>query len=404
MQVLRDVQAIALVFSRAIKRRITKKKLERALSLQQPLPPQHFKAAVYFADSPVNIYQMRQWYAPMEELNKENPVVIITRNPSGTLELLQETSLPVAFFRTIAEVEAFLEEQQIAAVFYVNQNTRNFQMMRFRKPAHVFISHGESDKDYMASNQIKSYDKIFIAGQAARDRINRLVLDYRSDDHLVEIGRPQVDVTYEAPQLPVDDRINVLYAPTWEGDRPSMEYSSLQSHGLEMIQKFVESGRHRVIYRPHPRTGAFSPEFRKASHDVIVQILNDANAKDPAAQHMVDTETGFGWHLQYADACICDISAVAFDWLATGKPMFLTEPASITAEVDRNGLPGMIETLKSSQSAEIIALLDAEIANGTPESYSRIAKHYFGDVTPGASMAKWLGAANQLISSRTSKW
>ena len=56
-------------------------------------------------------------------------------------------------------------------VFYVNQNQQNFPAMRFADPAHVFICHGESDKDYMSSNQLKAYDRVFVAGTAARERI-----------------------------------------------------------------------------------------------------------------------------------------------------------------------------------------------------------------------------------------
>jgi len=401
---IKDVRLASSSFAQLVQRQLGTRKLRQAIAARGPLPSGKYRAAVYFADGPVNIYQMRQWYAPMQELNRNQPVVVLTRTPAAASMLLDEAGLDIAYFRSIAEIEEFLEQQKIAVVFYVNQNIRNFQMMRFRDPAHVFISHGESDKDYMASNQLKAYDRVFIAGQAARDRIAKLVLEYDAEAHLVEIGRPQVDVTYEAPNLPSDERTVVLYAPTWEGDRPSMEYSSLLSHGLTMIDRLIETGKHRVIYRPHPRTGAFDPTFRKATHDVIVGKLNAANEKDPSAQHLVDTKTGFGWHLKHADVCICDISAVAFDWLATGKPLFLTEPASTAAEVDLDGLPGMIDMLKAADSSNIVNLVDSALTERAPENYAKIARHYFGDVTPGASMEKWLHGATDLIESRTALW
>ena len=43
-------------------------------------------------------------------------------------------------------------------------------------------------------------------------------------------------------------------------------------------------------------------------------------------RHLIDRE-GYGWQWDFADACITDISAVAYDWLATGKPLVITEPA-----------------------------------------------------------------------------
>ena len=43
-------------------------------------------------------------------------------------------------------------------------------------------------------------------------------------------------------------------------------------------------------------------------------------------RHLVDSG-GYGWQWDFADACITDVSAVAYDWLATGKPLLITEPA-----------------------------------------------------------------------------
>ena len=40
---------------------------------------------VYFADGAVNMYQMRQWYAPLRELAKTWPVVVLSRNARGAL-------------------------------------------------------------------------------------------------------------------------------------------------------------------------------------------------------------------------------------------------------------------------------------------------------------------------------
>jgi hypothetical protein len=143
----------------------------RALVEQRgPLPTQHFRVGVYFADSDVNIYQMRQWYAPLRELSKTHPVVVLARNPAGAKLLMEESGLEVAFVQKVTEIEEFLETQPLDVVLYVNQNTRNFQMMRYGRRWHVFINHGESDKMYMVSNQYKSYDYAFIAGDAARER------------------------------------------------------------------------------------------------------------------------------------------------------------------------------------------------------------------------------------------
>lgn len=126
---------------------------------------------------------------------------------------------------------------------YVNQNTRNFQMMRSNTMLHVFISHGESDKSYMVSGQTKTYDYSFIAGEAAADRLAAHLINFDVAAKTIRIGRPQLDTppATTGPALPEDDRTVVLYAPTTEGDRPSMRYSSLASHGVAMMQALLAS-------------------------------------------------------------------------------------------------------------------------------------------------------------------
>ena len=399
MPVLRDLST----FSGIVRETLARRRAQVAWDAHRratPAPsPRSIEAAVYFADAPVNLYQLRQWYEPLRRLAEEHPTVVLTRDIVTAATLATDSPLPVVNLMTLAEIESWMALQRVQLVFYVNQNTRNFQMMRFRDPAHVFISHGESDKDYMASNQLKAYDHTFIAGQAAYERIGKRLVDFDVDKHLVRVGRPQVDVEYEGPTLPDDGRTVILYAPTWEGDRPSMTYSSLGSHAGPMLDALLATGRHRVIYRPHPRTGAFDPAF-KTLHAAVVSRLEAANAADPSAQHVVDTDSPFGWHLAAADVCVCDISAVAFDWLATGKPLLLTEPASPGAEVDHDGLAGLVETYKAADAPRIIDAIASFSSAETRASFGPIVERYFGDVTPGASMRRFLDASARIIESR----
>ena len=79
-----------------------------------------------------------------------------------------------------------------------------------------------------------------------------------------------------------------------------------------------------MIYRPHPRTGRASDEHARADKIIRSRL---ASAGD---RHLVD-EGEYGWQWAFADACVTDISAVAYDWLATGKPLVITEPENRAA-------------------------------------------------------------------------
>ena len=117
------------------------------------LPEDHFETLVYYADGPVNLYQLRQWYEPLKVLDAEAPAVIVCRSVTAALELLKESPLPVVYASRVEDLENLVDRQRFSMALYVNQNTRNFQMMRSNTMLHVFISHGESDKSYMVSGQ-----------------------------------------------------------------------------------------------------------------------------------------------------------------------------------------------------------------------------------------------------------
>ena len=190
---------------------------------------------------------------------------------------------------------------------------------------HIQIGHGESDKGGSVSNQHKAYDLTFVGGDAGRDRLQRALRGFDAETRTVGIGRPQLDHDYPgAPDWAEGTGLRVWYAPTWEGDRPSIAYGSLASHGVAIVDALLADEEVRVIYRPHPRTGRASAEHARADKIIRSRL---AAAGD---RHLVD-EGEYGWQWAFADACVTDISAVAYDWLATGKPLVITEPENRAA-------------------------------------------------------------------------
>ena len=234
-----------------------------ALSRVRPEHPlDHYQVAVYFADGAVNMYQMRQWYKPLAELSKLWPVVVLSRSATGAQALLAEDAPPVAFVPTVRDLERFIAQQDIRVVLYVNQNTRNFQMFRYGRRWHVFINHGESDKMYMTTNQFKAYDYALIAGDAARERLSRVLWDYDLDKRTIQIGRPQADHYSGALPYTPDDRTVVLYAPTWEGDRPSAHYGSIETHGEALVDGAARDRTPPRHLPPAPALGRRAPFVR----------------------------------------------------------------------------------------------------------------------------------------------
>jgi hypothetical protein len=339
--------------------------------------------AVFFATGPENFYQFEQWRLPLEHLATQRPVFVIVDRPDTGDLVLGTSSLPVAFARGSASLERLVAERDVRVVLYLNQLEPNFRMLRFASPVHIQIGHGESDKDSSISNQHKAYDLVFVGGDAGRDRLGQALRGFDANERTLLVGRPQLDYTYQgAPSWPRDSGMRVWYAPTWAGDRPSIAYGSLASHGVAIIEALLADPSIRVIYRPHPRTRYTTREHRDA--DKAVRALL-ARAGD---RHLVDRD-GYGWQWDFADACITDVSAVAYDWLATGKPLVITEPAP-SAYRPISPLLDTLPLLGIAEAGEVLSKIRAlQGDSAAAEPLRDLAYHCFGDVSAQQSTKRF---------------
>ncbi|QIM16795.1 hypothetical protein G7067_10905 [Leucobacter insecticola] len=397
MQLVTDGKRAVRLAKRVLKGRRAFFDLRALLEARGPLRENHYRIGVYFADSDVNIYQMRQWYAPLKELSKTWPVLVLARNAAGARMLIQESGLDIAFVPKITDIEELVEAQHLDVILYVNQNTRNFQMMRYGNRWHVFVNHGESDKMYMTSNQHKCYDVALVAGDAAKARLSQALWNYDVEQRTIPIGRPQSDHLSGEPPFTPDERTVVLYAPTWEGDRPAACYGSVATHGEKLVSALLATGTHRVVYRPHPRSGVIDAKFGEANKRIITMIA-EANQRDVKAQHVYDDSPALGWQLSLPDVAICDISAMVYDRLATGKPLLVTKPVAPEASVDEGGYLSVCEWLDAGSASEIEREIVRLIADD--EVRDRIttwSQHYFGDTSPGAPTKRFHAAIETLL-------
>ena len=339
--------------------------------------------AVFFATGPENFYQFEQWRLPLEHLALQRPVFVIVDRPDTGDLVLQASSLPLAFARGSGALEHLVTDRDVRVVLYLNQIEANFRMLRFPSPVHIQIGHGESDKGGSVSNQHKAYDLTFVGGDAGRDRLDRALRGFDATERTLAVGRPQLDYSYPgAPPWPRDSDLRVWYAPTWEGDRPSIGYGSLASHGVAIIEALLADPSIRIIYRPHARTGYASRKHRDADKAVRGLLANAGN------RHLVDRES-YGWQWDFADACITDISAVAYDWLPTAKPLVITEPAASAYRppsplLDALPLPG------AGEAGEVVAKVRALQTDAAAREQLRgLTYHYFGDVSSQQSTKRF---------------
>jgi hypothetical protein len=374
-------------------------KIRRRLNARAVQIPEKIDAILYFADDPSSAYQIRQWFAPMKRLAEQHPVVVVVHKATTAAALIDDCPLPIYLASGIEQVEHLVQGHGVRLVFYVNNNQANFTVLRLTEPVHIHLSHGESDKISMASNQLKAYDFAFIAGEASRKRI--LSHTKRLDPaKLVTIGRPQLDDAKSSPTPNHQGRTTVLYAPTWEGDRAAMAYGSAVSHGPAMVEAILSDPRYRLIFRPHPRTGV-----RLRSHaDAVRRIgsmISKASRASPEAGHCYDRHPDFTAALAEADICICDISAMAMDWLPYSRPLVITQPVEKAATVTQEGITSVVPLLPANDASMVVPLLDQLLEAPISREQQELIQIHFGDTSPGAGTRRFLSAVEKALEQPT---
>lgn len=352
------------------------------------------RVVVFFPEPPRNAYQLEQWLDALEHLDRRQGVVLITQDSRTTAGLRARTTLPVHCVARTATLDGLVSRGRLALALYVSHHPRNFQLLRYPSLAHVHLGHGESDKAVSASNQLKAYDRSFVAGQAAVDRVAEELMWFDLG-RLVQIGRPQLSPAGRSG--PAGQRPTVLYAPTWEGGQPSMAYSSVPTHGEALVRSLTGAGL-RVVYRPHPRTGANRRDVA-AADTALRRVFTEPAVR--ATGSIVDPGRSLTEAFSGADVLITDVSSVAVEWLPTGRPLVITEPADAGAVVPSSPLlevtPRLPQSAASDAEAVVRRCLDED-----PEQAARAAlvEHYLGGGDPGAALRRFLDACEDVLAAR----
>jgi hypothetical protein len=290
---------------------------------------------VYYATTAGVRYQLGMWLPYLERLNK--PYVVITRNPATVPEIAKLTKAPILVPRTDKKMSDHLDSMVVPsmkAAFYVQGSAANATFQRYRM-THVWLNHGDSDKQANYHPRHASYSKLFVSGQQGVDRYAAHGIEVPPGRFEI-VGRPQIESIMVRDQpLPPGTPRTVLYAPTWKGGRPSTNYSSLPN-GLAMIKAVLERGS-AVIFRPHPLS------YNDRADAARIKAIHELLAADRTAsgrQHVWGKQAEKEWDVpacfNASDALITDVSSIASDYLASGKPFamcaVLSSGEAFTAE------------------------------------------------------------------------
>ncbi|WP_229397935.1 CDP-glycerol glycerophosphotransferase family protein [Micromonospora okii] len=300
------------------------------------------EVALYFAGPAKDVYQANMWLAPTEAL--ERRAVVLMRSREAFHELA-DTRLPVICVPAGVDFMN-LDLTSVRAALYAANVGANIHMLREPGTKHVFVGHGDSDKQASVNPYSKVYDEVWVAGLAGRERYARAGVGVLDAD-IVEIGRPQLAGVHTFGSESIDRPFTVLYAPTWEGWLDDDPYhTSLTAMGERIIRGLLAARPSvRVIYKPHPLTGTRSKET-KAVHERVVELIRAAGGDTEATSldgpgHRVVTgrvPALFDCFNQ-TDMLISDISSVVSDFVQSQRPYVVANPSGLPEDEFRRNFP-----------------------------------------------------------------
>jgi hypothetical protein len=355
--------------------------------------------AVYFPDNMSKAYQLIQWLPVLEDHPSDLSFGIVVRKIAIYLELIKLTKLPVAYVPTFADVMELYRVSPFKAVMYVNNGVGNFQSLTVAELAHIHVNHGESDKICMVSNQVKAYDRVFVAGQAAVLR-HRAALSEFNEEVLVRVGRPQLDEN-PAASIPESTRRTILFAPTWAGEDEANNYTSMEELAPYIIDAILAQENIRVIYKPHPRIADSDDSQIEKNHDYVLRAIKQANVKDPGAGHAVRETGDILAIFPRIDLLISDVSSIALDflYLRTEAPIILTDRRDNVSQLHIDSpLSAATPVLSRSNIVDIKETI-GEILNSDNYAQHRkmLREFYFDNVKAGESAPRFFEATRQVI-------
>ncbi|MFD6565585.1 CDP-glycerol glycerophosphotransferase family protein [Micromonospora profundi] len=344
-------------------------------AVQRWLDTNRPEVALYFAGPAKDVYQANMWLAPTEALNQR--AVVLLRSKEAFAELA-DTRLPVICVPAGVDFMN-LELGSVRVALYAANVGANIHMLREPSTKHVFVGHGDSDKQASVNPYSKVYDEVWVAGLAGRERYARAGVGVLDSD-IVEIGRPQLAGVHTFGAESVDRPFTVLYAPTWEGWLDDDPYhTSLVLMGERIVKGLLATTpRLRLIYKPHPLTGSRSKAARTVHERVVAAIRAaggnpDASSLDGTAHLVVTGRTPALFDcFNQTDLLISDVSSVVSDFVQSQRPYVVANPAGLPEDEFRRQYPtARAAYLLSKDCGELEKIVTVTRAGDDPMTEAR---------------------------------
>jgi len=339
-------------------------------------------------------FHIGMWSPYLERTGQ--PFTVVTTDALAFQRVAERYTMPVIYAPKADHraIRAMLPKTVRAALYVFSRDNDDF--MKVRRVTHVWLHHGDSDKEASARRKSRAYDVLVVAGQAAIDRYAARGVEIPSEKFKI-LGRPQIEIieTASAPISTVDKPV-VMYAPTWYSADHRYHHSSLPI-GAAIVSALLARNA-TVIFRPHPANRRL-PEAAVAIAAINELLRADAEATSrPHRWDEAASEPTFAELANAADAMVADVSGVVTDFMQSLKPFAMVATGDKT-DVFRVRFP-------SSRAAYVIEwdlstlddALDAMLGQD-PLAPTRIERraYYLGGYENGESARAFVRYLQSLI-------
>ena len=331
-----------------------------------------------------------------------HPFTVVTTDAVAFQRVSEKYTMPVIYAPMGGRraIRAMLPRTVRAALYVYNGNNSGF--MKVRRVKHIWLHHGDSDKEVSFRRKSAAYDILVVAGQAAIDRYAAHGVRIPSKKFKI-LGRPQIE-NIETVTTPISTIANpvVLYAPTWHAADYKNNHSSLPI-GTAIVSALLARNV-TVIFRPHPARRKL-PESAAAIAAIHKLLQADAQATKRAHRWGAAADKpSFAELANIADAMVADVSGVVTDFMQSLKPFAMvatgddTEtfrtrfPSSRSAYVIEWDLSTLDDALNAMLGADPLAVIRAERR-----------KYYLGGYDNGESARAFVSYLQSLAAPRPVK-
>jgi hypothetical protein len=330
------------------------------------------------------------------------PFTVVTTDALAFKRVAERYTMPVIYAPKgdRRAIRAMLPKTLGAALYVYSRDNEDF--VRVRRLTHVWLHHGDSDKESSCRRKSAAYDVLAVAGQAAIDRYAAHRVRIPPSKFKI-VGRPQTeDIETATASICAVEKPVVLYAPTWYAAGHKYNHSSLPI-GTTIVSALLARNA-TVIFRPHPANRKLR-EAAAAIAAIDERLRADAKATSrPHRWSEAATDPTFAELANAADAMVADVSGVVTDFMQSLKPFAMVATGEKT-DIFRARFPSsrsayVIEWDLSTLDDALDAMLsDDPLAAIRPERRD----YYLGGYENGESARAFVSYLQSLAADQTPK-